>query len=178
MLDPSQLYIPYGNHYQDSPELPARRIASEWEDFRHSQPLPEPRRSVFTKFGHGTQVVEADPDDGDGEVWDAYGDAITQTLKKAGVRLVLAYKSEYYKQWYPTAEEDPYPSCEVFSLYAVDLLRWEPDFSGVPVSEDGEALFEGSLQEAIRPRTFSLMDRLRRRFNRPIKPPAHLYLGH
>jgi len=162
--DPDTLEIAPPNAYQDSPELPARRIATEWDDYLNDDDEfvrelgiePPNAPQVLSRFGRAKRVWI----DGDDEAWSAYQDGLLDRLEEAEVRLIPTIYTVY-----PDPEIGSF--VDIRSLYVADESRYEGvGAPGRPDDDAGEgtmALLEDHVQEAFVPRGEGRFRRWRRR---------------
>jgi hypothetical protein len=169
--DPDELYIADPEDYRDSPELPARRIATEWDDYLDDRleeyaielGIPEDEDAtphVLSRFGRAKTVFKR----GDEEAWSAYQDGLADRLEDADVLLVQTIYTVY-----PVLDEigtlspdlDTNTYREIRSLYVADLTRFEP----VPVPGYGDegAVAEDHVQKGFVPRGEGRIRRWRRK---------------
>jgi hypothetical protein len=154
-LDPKKLRIPHPSNYRDSPELPARRIATEWGDQPVGEHVGVP--PVLTKFGRAMTMYDMESDD----AWIAYTHAIEDMLRAAEVMHTETLHIIYgHGEFEGRAEA-------VRSIYVVDLKRYEVNSAlGVTDwinSDVGTLPMELDLMNAIVPRNLSRFERARRR---------------
>jgi hypothetical protein len=155
--------IAHPSAYKDSPELPARRIATEWEAHRagrddHALELgvePPNAPHVLSRFGRAKQVWK----DGDDEAWFAYEGGFLDRLEEADVILVQTIYTVY--------PDDVGTYVDIRSLYVADGMRYEtvpvPGRPDPEIHEDAKAVFEEHVQEAFVPRDEGRLRRWRRR---------------
>ena len=156
--DPEKLRLPHPSEYQDSPELPARRVASDWADyppgFNPFSPYEETRPNVLSRLpGHAGKAIEAE-----GDVWDAYLQSLFDRMREADTLLaVTVYLA--YGPWPDFNGEFSY----VFSAYVADLGRYE--LREAPAhSVDGELLWdERCFQRAFVPKDLSWLAKRKRK---------------
>lgn len=147
-VDPGRLRLPSPDRYRDSPELPARRITSDWDRrVRHRGPDP------LALFGKARQAWDA----GD-EQWAAYQDALFERLKDEEVMLVKTLHTVNFEDEYGEARfQDRY------SVYVVDMRRFRVGPARGHTDEDwGTILSEADVQYAFIPRNEPLRWRWRR----------------
>ena len=154
--DPQDLQLPYNwpESYRDSPEMPARRIASYWEDYLawdRQAFLPENQPSVLVRFGQAGRIwTEA----GDAE-WAAYVETLSEEAQKADVWLFF------------TGSEVPYPELEttywIWSVYVADLSRYERLPGMRLVSQEPVVIDERDLIDGLIPQGLSWLSRRRRK---------------
>jgi hypothetical protein len=167
--DPEKLQIPDPWCYRDSPELPARRVASDWDEYPHFHPYDnpiypigdnKPKPNVLTRIdGHAGEVYEdLPPGEAGEEIWADYQAGLFQALEEAEVALVPTV----YIAYGPSPDfngEFTY----IFSNYVVDLARYEP--RSMPQEQIQDDLFapELFLQRVCIPRGLSRWQKRRRR---------------
>lgn len=115
--DPDDLNLPYDwpRKYRDSPELPARRIASYWDDLDPGTFWPEGLPTSLVKFGHAKEAF----DGADEDIWTTYVTTLNETAQAAEVIFIETVYMDY-----PYAEM-PETYILIASTYVADLRRYE-----------------------------------------------------
>jgi hypothetical protein len=148
-----------GYRYVDSPELPARRIVSDWDDYAGPGLDTRDERPQIARYGSAERAMNA------GErAWLAYQDGLRGRLDEAQVGLFdAASVTPFYGPQQPL-------TLYLYSLYAVDLSRYE-QVPPVPVIQPigGETTYidERYIQFVFRPLGFGRIARRRWRRRRP-----------
>jgi hypothetical protein len=163
--DPEKLRIPPPWEYRDSPELPARRVASEWDD------LPAGSDPFYSRFmgaetsphvlsrlpGHAGEVYAIPGEVGEG-AWVAYIEGMFDRLKESNVLLTMTVFLAHGPQPDFNGEFIYY-----FSAYVTDLSRYEAR-TAPGHSIQGEWLWdERAIQRAYLPRNLSWWEKRKRR---------------
>lgn len=156
--DPEKLHLPHPSTYQDSPEMPARRVASDWDDYPPGtdpfSPYEESRPSVLSRLpGHAQEVFNAED-----HAWKTYLQALFDRMSESEALLTTTVYLAY-GPWPDFNGEFSY----VFSAYVADLHRYE--LREAPVhTVDGELLWdERCFQRAFIPKDLSWLSKRRRR---------------
>ena len=159
-----------GSIYEYTPELPARRFASDWDSFEPNRGLPDGRPVVMLSFGHGPKVAKTASDD----LGKTYWERVCDLCKAYEVGIYLTYHEIYGAdpegQFLASMGDVRGVEVEIKSLYAVDLHRYEP--VSVMVREEDGAMPEELIQTVHRPRAESLGHKLRLRMKLPIRHSA------
>ena len=163
--DPEKLRIPPPNEYRDSPELPARRVASEWDDLA---PGVDPFFALFSSSktsppvlsrlpGHAGQVYEASGKTGEA-AWGAYVEAVCDRMKESDVMMTTTVFMAFGPQPEFNGEFVYY-----FSAYVTDLRRYEARIAPGHNVEGDWLWDERVIQRAYLPKNLSRWEKRKRR---------------
>jgi hypothetical protein len=155
-VDPKNLNLPYDwpREYVDSPELPARRVATEWDDYL-GEGLPSELPPVLSRFGHGKQASDASE-----EVWYAWQDGLIETFKATSV---LFFPTIHIREKFPDEGTGEYLMLR--SMYVTDLRRYKalPSPTWFTESEEeGPLPLERYIQQCFLPLGLSRLAHRRR----------------
>jgi hypothetical protein len=170
LIDTRDKYVPVGENYRYSPEIPARRWVTEWDDYKRNGELPDPRPPVFTRVGRARQVwdIKDQP-----ELWDAYLDAFIESMKGNDVVYYETYTPFYGGPDPFLAEMEDARAIveEIHSIYVVDEKRYAVDKKRTAMTQIGtNCILESTLMPMFKPKPQTLKHRVQLKMGVPIQP--------
>jgi hypothetical protein len=171
-----------GRNYRYTPELPARRFATQWDEYLEKGELPGESPPLLVLFGNAQKVW--DTENQHEENWAAYCDQLYEICDSSNVAVVQTYfpisiTEVNTAQHQSVSETERFlvsmgdvrgEAFEIHSLYAIDFPRYElvPGATGRP---SGKVVMprEDQIQDAYKPRPESWRHRIRLALKRPIE---------
>ncbi len=163
--DPEKLRIPHPREYRDSPELPARRVVSEWDDvppdsdpFQAGFLRAETSPHVLSRLSGRAGEVYAVPGETGEAAWHAYVEGMFDRMKESNVVLTMTVFMAYGPQPEFNGEFVYY-----FSAYVTDLGRYEARTAPGHDIQGEWVWDERCIQRAYLPRSLSRWEKRKRR---------------